>query len=136
MVSACIVFMINIIIYVRVQLWLHTANYHPPAPNQELLIVLDHQNFFFNSTHRTIAWKIENIQSYSSFQFVIRSSTNEMNSTVNSWSTQNFNLTLTSSDFVQDGTDELLYFNITANGMNETRCSATSLIFQIIPDGT
>lgn len=114
---------------------IHTANYHPPAPNQQLVIVLDHQNFFFNSTHRTIAWKIENIQSCSLFQFVIRSSTSEMNNIVNSWSTQNFNLTLTSSDFVQDGTNELLYFNITANGMNQTRCSATSLIFQIIPDG-
>ena len=114
---------------------MNTENYHPPAPDQHLAIVLDHQNFSFNSTHRTIAWRLENIQACSSsLQFIIQSSM-LMNNTVKSWPTENFNLTLTSSDFVQDGSNELLYFTITANDTNQTRFSATSLTFQIPPDG-
>ena len=98
-------------------------------------IILDHRRFNFNATHKTIAWIFENNQScMSTVVFTINSSTVNIDDPINTWKTQTLELTLPSSDFVGDNND-LLYFSISANGVNEKICSGYLVYFQVPLEG-
>ena len=109
--------------------------YHPHSLEPPRQIVLDHERFHFNSTTKTIAWRFENNQTCTtSMIFTIQSSVCDLDDPIGTWTTQNTELTLPSSEFVNKNDSELLvYFSISASDENQPKCHGSSPIFQIPP---
>ena len=109
------------------------SNVSPPPAEYIGQIILDHRRFHFNTTNKTISWKFDNNQSYSSsLIYTVKSLTCDTNDPVKNWTTPDSELTLPSSAFALD--DKLLCFTIEAND-GSRECPQTSLHFQIHPEG-
>ena len=112
------------------------GNYHPPPPMAPpASIVLNYQEFSFNSTHKTIAWRLINTQNSNCVPpvtFYIQSSTCAINIPP-PWTTPDTQYSLLSTAFVDD-TNELLYFSITAVNIHKVECARTATKFQLSPN--
>lgn len=110
------------------------GDYHPPpsvAPPAR--VILNHREFNFNSSHKTIAWKLINSQNSNCtppLTFHIQSST---------CGALNWSRTIPSMQYsipvldLINNRNELSYFSIVAINVYEVECARTVTQFQISP---
>ena len=110
---------------------------HEPPPNVIKIakIILNHQQFRFNATHKTIAWRFVNNDTCTApVSFIVQASTCEGIVNILPISSQH-TLTLRSSDIQHN--DDILYLSIAALDANMNHCINADFQehFQVYPDG-
>lgn len=114
---------------------LGNPNFQPPKNEYfHQRIILDHRRFNLSQVNRTIAWKLKSNHSCTlPLVFVVKLSRCITNSTVKTWTTCDYELTLPASVFVAD--DQLLCLSIETTVTSKSNCSSKSLQFTLSPNG-
>lgn len=109
--------------------------YIPPKSEKAGQIILTHERFSFNASHKTIAWRVINSAYCStSLVFTVTASSCDSNDHFTIATTHSLQLTLSNLDLISDG-GKLLHLKILASDAEKSECSLTSATFQVLPDG-
>ena len=122
--------MFQFITYIIIKIIIDTDDYNPPKTELQPQIVLDHQLFSFNATHKIIGWNFKNNQSCAPpVTFTVDLLTCDSDDPVQTWTTQDSELTIKSEQ-----KKESLYFRISASDKDHAKCPATTTDFQVPSD--